>query len=98
MLEVREFKGLWWLPGQEDNQLAGTLTIEKGDARLELIGHFGHEVLSQTAAQTAYSMELAQQPRIVGMSTDGKPITLEGHTAAPQAFSVVLNPRREGHR
>jgi hypothetical protein len=83
VLETREYKGIWWLPDSEAEQLAGTLTIAKGEAALEVIGHFGRTLLSETPREKAYSLELADQPRIVGMSTDGKRFTLEGHQAAP---------------
>jgi hypothetical protein len=72
-------KGLWWLPSDDAEKLPGTLTVTKGAAALELIGHFGHELLSETQTEKIYSLDLAEQPRIVGMSTGGKPITLEGH-------------------
>jgi hypothetical protein len=83
VLDTREYKGLWWLPGDESERLAGTLTITNGEAALELLGHFGRELLSETERERAYSLELADQPRIVGLSTDGKAITLEGDRGAP---------------
>jgi len=46
VIETREFKGLWWLPTRADERLAGTLTITKGGASLEVIGDFGHQLLS----------------------------------------------------
>jgi hypothetical protein len=82
IVESHEHRGQWWLPSDEAEKLAGTLTITRGRATLELIGHFGHELLSETEQQKTYSFELAAHPRLVGLSTDGKPITLEGHRAA----------------
>lgn len=87
MVETHEYKGLWWLPSDDAEKLLGTLTVTKGAAALELIGHFGHELLSETQTEKTYSLDLAEQPRIVGMSTGGKPITLEGHQAAPHTVS-----------
>jgi hypothetical protein len=81
--ETREFRGLWWLPNNETEQLAGTLTIVDGTVSLEVIGDFGHRLLSKTKDHATYSLDLAEHSRIVGMSTDGKAITLEGHQAAP---------------
>jgi hypothetical protein len=40
-----------------------------------------------SSSPKTYSLDLAEQPRIVGMSTGGKPITLEGHQAAPHTVS-----------
>ncbi|MGH7487631.1 MAG: hypothetical protein ACREMY_18810, partial [bacterium] len=82
MVDERDYKGLWWLPGDESDNRAGTLKVNKGELELELIGHFGRKVISQSETATTYSAELAKQPRIVGVSTDGKPITLEGHRSA----------------
>jgi len=85
MLELHEYKGLWWLPEDEDGKVAGDLSIAKGKAELEVIGDFGRELLSQTAREKSYSGDLADQPRVLGVSADGKPVTLEtvserGHT------------------
>jgi hypothetical protein len=82
-----EYRGLWWVPGDGAEKLPGTLTVHKGEAALELIGTFGHQLLSEKATEKTYSHDLAERPRIVGMSTDGKPITLEGHRAAPHSMS-----------
>ncbi len=87
MVEAHEYKGLWWLPSDETEKLSGTLIVTKGEAALELIGHFGHELLSETKREKTYSLDLAEQPRIVGLSTSGKPITLEGHRVANHAES-----------
>jgi hypothetical protein len=87
VVQTHEYKGLWWLPSDETEKLSGTLTVNKGEAALELIGHFGHELLSENEREKTYSFDLAEQARIVGLSTDGKPITLEGHRAAPHTTS-----------
>jgi ApeA N-terminal domain 1 len=83
VVEIREYKGLWWLPGDEGERRPGTLTTTRGRPALELIGHFGYERLSETT----YSLDLAERPRIVGLSTNGKPITLEGHQVAAPTVS-----------
>src|SRR5262245_7930031 len=77
MLEKREFKGVWSLPDPEAENLTGTLTVDRGKADLELIGDFGHELLSETSREKAYSLDPADQLRVLGSSTDGKAITLE---------------------
>ncbi|MBB4661781.1 HEPN domain-containing protein [Conexibacter arvalis] len=82
MVNTHEYRGRWWVPSDEANQVAGTLTIAKGEASLELIGHFGHQLLSETEQQKVYSFDLAEHPRLVGLTTSGKPVTLEGHQAA----------------
>ncbi len=82
MVATHEYTGLWWLPSGEGQRLAGTLTVTEGEATLELIGHFGYELLSETEVEKTYSLALAEQPRIVGLSTGGRPITLEGHRVA----------------
>lgn len=77
MLEKHEFKGIWSLPDPEAENLTGTLTVDRGKADLELIGDFGHELLSETSREKAYSLDPADQLRVLGSSTDGKDITLE---------------------
>lgn len=82
MIETHEFKGWWWLPEEDSTQLPGMLTVTKGAASLELMGNFGHEVLAETETEIHLSAGLAERKRIVGFSTDGKQITLEGHRSA----------------
>jgi len=83
VVKTHEYKGLWWLPSNEEEQLPGTLTITKGEASLELLGHFGHEILLETETEKVSSGNLAEQPRILGLTSDGKRVTLEGHVSAP---------------
>src|SRR4051794_17194591 len=83
MVESHEYKGLWWLPGDEGQELPGTLTVTKGEAELEVLGNFGDEILHETETERIGSGSLAEQPRILGLSSEGKRITLEGHVAAP---------------
>ena len=91
---THEYRGLWWLPSDESQRLSGTLTVTKGEASLELIGHFGHELRSETETEKTYSLALAEQPRIVGLSTGGESITLEGHRVAnhTESFPGIPTP------
>ena len=82
MIGTREFRGWWWLPGKIGEELPGTLTVTQGEAELDLTGHFGHEILSRTATDIRASGRLEEQPRILGIDSDGKAITSEGHFAA----------------
>lgn len=86
MVETHKFKGLWWLPADEATKLSGTLKVTKGDAELELMGHFGHKLISKTETEESYSFSLEERPRIVGLSTTGKRITLERHGVAAPSF------------
>lgn len=82
VIEEREYRGYWWLPEDEGRKLSGTLTVTKGEAKLEVLEDFGHELISETVTQGIYSLSLEERPRILGVSTDGKWITLEGHHGA----------------
>ncbi len=44
--------------------------------------------LAETETEKTYSLALAEQPRIVGLSTGGEPITLEGHRVANHTESL----------
>lgn len=82
MVETHEFRGFWWLPENEEERLSGTLTVKKGDAKLALLGHFGHVLLSDDGTEKTYSLDLEERPRIHGISETGKQITLERHGTA----------------
>lgn len=43
MEDSRSYKGLWWLPDDEGNQIPGTLIIERDHIALETIGALGSE-------------------------------------------------------
>jgi hypothetical protein len=88
MLEPHEYKGQWWPPEDDSKPLPGTLSVIEGKAILELIGNFGHPLISKSARSRAYSMNLEEKPRILGVSTDGKPITLEGLSEAGQKIHI----------
>lgn len=74
MKEQFEIKGYWFLPGEEDNRVAGTLyfTPNKG-ITLELIGSF-HEQLE--FLQVSFSDRTKSTAIIWGESSDAKRITL----------------------
>ena len=62
-----ELKGYWWLPDSEDGKLPGTLTYSQEDgAFLELVGVFDSKKLEP----------VPQLPIILGITQQGKPITL----------------------
>lgn len=82
MIETREFKGWWWLPDKSGDDLPGMLTVTKGEAELDVTGHWGHEILSETGNEIHASFRLAEQPRILGIDSNGKPVTTEGHISA----------------
>jgi hypothetical protein len=70
MIETHEYAGLWWLPHNDARKFAGTLVVTRGKAKLEVLGAFADD-------QAPFEMSLAHVPRILGMSTNGKAITLE---------------------
>ena len=74
MKEQFEIKGYWFLPGKEDNRVAGTLyfTPDKG-ITLELIGSF-HEHLE--FLQVSFDENAKTTAMIWGESSDAKAITL----------------------
>lgn len=85
MVETYEYDGYWWLPAHgptgpptdESRKLSGTLTIAKGEAKLSVLGSFGHGVLSTSESVTVFSPVASAVPRVLGLTTNGKPVTLE---------------------
>lgn len=65
---------------------------------LETIGHFGNELLDETESQKTYSLDLATQDRILGFSTNGKEITVEGDHGAPFTGHLPGIPVATYHR
>ena len=59
LIDTHTYRGLWWLPSAPDDKHEGTLTIKKGDARLDLLGHFGRELISEPERERVYSLWLA---------------------------------------
>jgi ApeA N-terminal domain 1 len=88
LVEAHEFRGFWWLPADEEKKLTGTLAINDGASALDVVGDFGHRLLSETSREKTYSLDPAEQTRIVGISTDGREITLDGFIAAPGMISM----------
>ena len=92
MLDTHEFKGRWFLPNPEAKALPGTLTVERGGADLELMGDFGHELLSETTREKTYSLDPSDQLRVLGSSSDGKDITLEKVSSRGYRVSIPGGP------
>jgi hypothetical protein len=88
MLESSEHKGLWWLPEREADKLTATLLIEKGKAELQALGNFGHELLSESPREKSYSLDPADQDRVLGVSASGKSITLQGLSSRDNTFNT----------
>lgn len=88
MIATHTYRGLWWLPAAADEQLSGTITITKGQAILELVGHFGRRLLSESETERAYSLDLADQKRILGLTTDGRDVTLVDCSEAPVGKTI----------
>jgi hypothetical protein len=74
MQDSREFKGIWYLPGQPEKSVAGILYYKKADSiKLELIGSFEDE---SNPIISFFSKGAEEQKLIYGESSDGKKITL----------------------
>jgi hypothetical protein len=76
VIGTQTYRGVWWLPSAPKDKREGTLTVTAGDASLDLIGHFGREIISERDREIVYSLSLADQERILGASSDGNHITL----------------------
>jgi hypothetical protein len=75
-----EYSGLWWLPGNPDNRVAGSLSFTDEDGiTLQLIGSFGEiDSFQSTKAH----------PLVLGLSTGGKKITLTDCVATSKKISM----------
>jgi ApeA N-terminal domain 1 len=60
LTETQTYPGLWWLPTKPDEKFSGTLTITKGEPTLELVGHFGRRLISQTETVAPTSLSRGQ--------------------------------------
>ncbi len=70
-MELLTYTGIWWLPDQDNDTVAGTLTISFEEGfRLELIGRFG-QIDEAFAINT-----IKTYPKILGMTKEGQQITL----------------------
>jgi hypothetical protein len=76
VIGTQTYRGVWWLPFDPDTKREGTLTITAGDASLDVLGHFGHEIISESDRGLVHSLYLADQERILGATTDGNHVTL----------------------
>jgi hypothetical protein len=74
-MEDIEYSGLWWLPSNPENKVAGTLSFTNQDGiELKLIGALeGLESLNNSRLR---------HPVILGLTSDAKQITLSGCLAA----------------
>lgn len=70
------YRGVWWLPSDPETKREGTLSVAAGDARLDVLGHFGREIISESDREIVHSLFLADQERILGATTDGNYVTL----------------------
>jgi hypothetical protein len=77
LLESATYRGVWWLPEDEDHKLSGELALNRGKAELSVLGSFGHEVLSESADEHVLSATPRDVDRILGQTANGKAVTLE---------------------
>ena len=97
MLEPLEHRGLWWLPEQPAERIAGVLTFSQDGARLELIGLLPRpEPEPDERGEVKLSMGPLWRPRILGLTVDGKLFTLEDCQAT--AFNISVPDPRESSR
>jgi hypothetical protein len=95
MVETRDYEGYLWLPkdggeslpADASKRLAGKLTIERGRAELALLGNFGHKVFRKSDEQTVYSPLPSDVPRVLGLTSDGKRVTLDKCTVIASRMS-----------
>ena len=69
---VRSYKGLWWLPDDEENQISGTLIIERDRIVLETIGALG----SESPIEHLAGENVVQHDVIWGISSESKKISI----------------------
>lgn len=74
MMETKEIKGIWYLPGKPENSVSGILYLKKGERiKLELIGSLTPDKI---AVLDMFGGEKHQSEMIYGESANGKNITL----------------------
>lgn len=72
METIKEFKGIWWLPEDIENQVSGTLIVENNKIGLETIGVFGSDSpIDHFAGGNAPHYDV-----IWGVSSDAKDISV----------------------
>jgi hypothetical protein len=70
-MEPFSASGRWWLPESPDNAVAGLVSFKPGEpTELNLIGDF------RTPHESLPSVSHAEYAAVLGLTTDGKPITL----------------------
>mgnify|MGYP003290406483 CR=1 FL=1 len=78
MQKEKTYKGKWWLPDNEDNQVCGTLSIlPEGDIIFETIGELGDTSFLEIFA----SDSPLQHSVIWGIDFDATPISIFGCAA-----------------
>ncbi|HEV2864233.1 MAG TPA: HEPN domain-containing protein [Pyrinomonadaceae bacterium] len=80
-MDNTEHSGKWWLPSNPEHAVSGTLTFSNQDgAELRLIGSL--------EAFDTFNTELKTYPIILGLSVDGKLITLNGCMSADTRMTI----------
>lgn len=78
-----EFDGSWWLPENPDHKIVGKASFTPGEiVKLDLIGIFDHPGLKSPISLESPNLDL-----ILGLTTDGKPITLHRCLSAGKRIS-----------
>ena len=72
MEAIKEFKGLWWLPEDIENQVSGTMIVKNDIIVLETIGVFG----SKSPIEHFADGNVPQYNVIWGISSDAKKISV----------------------
>ena len=72
METIKEFKGLWWIPEDTENQVSGSLIIKNNNIVLETIGMLG----SDSPIDHLAGENVPQYDVIWGISSDGKEISV----------------------
>jgi hypothetical protein len=83
-MEPFEEPGTWWLPGHEDEARGGTIQFAYGNdgVVLSLIGSF------QAPAIDPMKQPLATYPIILGRTSSGRSITLEGSSSSSRQMNM----------
>jgi ApeA N-terminal domain 1 len=89
MLEPKEWRGIWWDARNAEVTVGGVLTFSQDEAELQLLGQLG-----------SFGSELSpfapiDRPRICGVTTDGKEITL--HRCIPRSARIGAGAPEERH-
>ncbi|MBV6505131.1 MAG: hypothetical protein ILNGONEN_00689 [Syntrophorhabdaceae bacterium] len=83
-----EYSGLWWLPSEESNQIAGNLTFSNHNGfQLKLIGAFD-EVFDGTSKTIGSEDFSKSYPLILGITHTGKKVTLQDCRATGRQITM----------